>query len=89
MCCKQARLFYKTSKYFHINKNNTGHHKALSLSLTHLLARANFAQPQSKCLLLLCFKFISNGFLNGKIFTEALKSCRGDLIQHSPSILTR
>jgi hypothetical protein len=27
--------------------------------------------------------------LNGKIFTEALKSCRGDLIQHSPSILTR
>jgi protein tyrosine phosphatase len=37
--CKQASLFYKTNKYFHINKNETGYHKALSLSLTHLRAR--------------------------------------------------
>jgi hypothetical protein len=30
----QASLFYKTNKYFHINKNDTGYHKALSLSLS-------------------------------------------------------
>jgi hypothetical protein len=35
---KQASLFYKTNKYFHINKNDTGYHKALSLS--HSLTRA-------------------------------------------------
>jgi hypothetical protein len=34
-CCKQASLFYKTNKYFHINKYDTGYHKALSHSLTH------------------------------------------------------
>jgi hypothetical protein len=42
----QASLFYKINKYFYINKNNTGYHKAL----THLRAREreSFAQPQSK-----------------------------------------
>jgi hypothetical protein len=29
-----ASKFYKTNKYFHINKNNTGYRKALSLSLS-------------------------------------------------------
>jgi hypothetical protein len=35
VCCKQASSFYKTKKYFHINKNDTGYHNARSLSLTH------------------------------------------------------
>jgi hypothetical protein len=50
---KQA-CFIKTYKYFHLNKNDTGHHKALFLSLT--CVRASFAQPQSKYLLLLIAK---------------------------------
>jgi hypothetical protein len=35
VCGKQASLFDKTNKYFYINKNNTGFHKAL----THLLTQ--------------------------------------------------
>jgi hypothetical protein len=34
---KQASWFYKTNKYFNINKNDTGYHKALSLSHFRLL----------------------------------------------------
>jgi hypothetical protein len=39
-CCKQASLFYKANKYFHINKNDTGYRNGakLSLSLSHLRA---------------------------------------------------
>jgi hypothetical protein len=38
---KQASLLCKTNKYFHINKNDTGYHKALSLSLS-LMHEHNF-----------------------------------------------
>jgi hypothetical protein len=58
MCCKQASLFCKTNKYFHLNKNNTGYQKALSLSLACVCA--SFVQPQSKCLLL--FKMLTSLF---------------------------
>jgi hypothetical protein len=64
--CKQATLFYKTNKYFHRNSNDAGYHKAraqsLSLSFaapacsrnrTSMHKSTSFAQPQSKCLLLL------------------------------------
>jgi hypothetical protein len=30
---KQANLFYKTNKYFHIKTNDAGYHKALMLAL--------------------------------------------------------
>jgi hypothetical protein len=52
--CMQASLLYKTNKYFHINKNNT----ELSLPLLQMRntgyhKASSFAQPQSKCLVLL------------------------------------
>jgi hypothetical protein len=38
-------LLYKTNKYFHIKKNNTGYHKALSRARTrvHAVQVINFA----------------------------------------------
>jgi hypothetical protein len=41
----QASLFFKTNKYFHINKNDTGYHKAL----THLRAQALLNHIANAC----------------------------------------
>jgi hypothetical protein len=37
---KQASLFYKANKYFHINKIDTGYHKVVAVSLSLYLSHS-------------------------------------------------